>query len=231
MIALGVTGTDTGVGKTTVACAMAAALRHRCRVGVLKPVETGVAADSDDRDAVRLIRATGRDLDVSRVCPYVLALPVTPLVAARGTGIEIDVARLDRAFLEACQDCDVTIVESAGGLLSPVADGVSFETLSQRWKLTLVVVAPNRIGVLNHVLLTMRAIHDAGLSAHAVVLNDVDAIGDASSDSNQGVLAELLSDIPVVRFPFVPHRDDYGALAQAAERAGALAPARIFMPN
>src|SRR3954468_12729734 len=100
MTGLFVTATDTGVGKTWVACALArAAARRGLRVAAMKPCETG-----DGDDGAKLIAATGRALDESLARPYRFALPASPEVAARAEGAVVDVERIARAFSQLATD-------------------------------------------------------------------------------------------------------------------------------
>ena len=225
MICIGVTGTDTGVGKTVVGCALAAAYVSRgARVGVMKPVETGVTADDTTRDGVRLVRAAASRDDLSLVTPYMFPDPVSPLAAARRAKTEIDIGRLDGAYRAIGRNRDVVIVEGAGGLLVPLTREHAFDSLFSRWQLGVVLVALNRLGVLNHVRLTMAAARAAGLAVHAVVLNDAaDTTGDASASSNDTLLRELLPETRVLRFPWMAHPCDHAALLAAAERSGLIA--------
>ncbi|HKS07578.1 MAG TPA: dethiobiotin synthase [Gemmatimonadaceae bacterium] len=222
MIAIGVTGTDTGVGKTVVSCAIAASFaQHGGRVGVMKPIETGVTTTDGDRDGLRLAKAALSQDDMKVVTPYTFPHPVAPLVAARRAKTEIDLGRLDGAFRAASKNRDVVIVEGAGGLLVPITPTEAFDSLFVRWKLGVVIVAANRLGVLNHAQLTTRAALASGLRIRAVVLNDVgDAAGDASVSSNEVMLRELLGTVRILRFPWVPPPCDHEALAVAAERSG-----------
>lgn len=230
---LAVTGTDTGVGKTLVACALAAALRARGRrVAVMKPVETGVADRHAGTDAERLRRAAGSAHAPEDVCPVTYAEPLAPMVAAERAGRVVDWAAVEaaRARLEA--GADAFVAEGAGGLLVPfgragerVAD---FADLAGRWRLGLVVVAADRLGALNHVLLTAREAERRGLRVRLVVLNAVrPAPGDVAEVTNLGVLGVLLPHVPLAAFPFVPpdRRDDPAHLAACgaplAERLGA----------
>ena len=208
---LAVTGTDTGVGKTLVSCALVTHLRASgLRVAAMKPVETGVAARTADTDAERLRRAAGGAPAPEDVCPVIYAEPLAPLVAADRAGCPIDLDRLAaaRARLEA--DADALVVEGAGGLLVPFArnpDGhvVDFAALALAWRLALVIVAANRLGVVNHTLLTVREAERRGLTVRAVVLNAVrPAPADVAEATNFGVLRALLPAVPVVAFPYVP---------------------------
>jgi dethiobiotin synthetase len=222
VIAIGVTGTDTGVGKTVVSCAIvAAAVRRGLNVGVLKPVETGVDHAGTDSDAGRLAAAaqTGDSLDT--VAPFTFPAPLAPMVAARRAAVAIDVEQLDRAFDGAGQGRDAVVVEGAGGLLVPITAELAFDALFLRWSLGVVVVAADRLGVINHARLTVGAAQRAGLSVRALVLNAVPpGRHDASTGANYSALAELMPGIPVVEFPWLPDASDGQTLAAAAERAG-----------
>jgi dethiobiotin synthetase len=220
-----VTGTDTGVGKTLVAAAVAAALvRRGVRVGVLKPIETGVRSGNQPADAALLNAAAGGTQDLAIVCPFSFIEPLAPLVAAERAGRPIELVALDAAFARATSGCGATIVEGAGGLLVPIADGVTYATLFRRWQLELLVVAANRLGVLNHTVLTVQAAEAAGLRVRAVVLNSVTAgAPDLATSTNAAVLRRLLPNCPVVAFPYLADPHHIPALADAAESCGLLA--------
>jgi dethiobiotin synthetase len=222
MIAVGITGTDTGVGKTVVACALAAALANRgVRIGVMKPVETGVTDQNSESDAQQLASASRSGDDLAHIRPYAFAAPVAPLAAARLAKCTIEPKRLDEAFYAIGDKRDAVIVEGAGGLLVPLTTTESIATLFARWKLTLVVVAANRLGVLNHVLLTVKGAAFVGMDVAAIVLNEPGPVAaDDSAHSNAGLLAELTGAIPVLRFPWLAHPSDHQALARAAEDCG-----------
>lgn len=224
-LALGVTGTDTGVGKTIIAAAVAAALvRRGTRVGVLKPVETGVRKGREPADAALLRAAAGDTHDLAIVCPFSFVEPLAPLVAAERAGRLIDLDALDAAFARATGGCDATIVEGAGGLLVPLTEHVTYATLFQRWHLGLIIVAGNRLGVLNHAVLTVQAAEAAGLDVRVIVVNSVAASSpDLAASTNAAVLRRLLPNRPVVTFPYLSHPRHIPALADAAESCGLMA--------
>lgn len=214
MIRLGVTGTDTGVGKTVVSCAIAAGLRRRgLRVAAMKPLETGVTADDPSRDGARLARAAGGPLPLSMLSPLTYPDPVAPLVAARRVGPRIDLALLDHAVRAAANGADALVVEGAGGLLVPITDRVAFDALFARWQLDTVIVAANKLGVINQTRLTLAAARAAGLTISMVVLNGTAGESDTSAVENASIIAEL-ENVPVVELPWLP---DAGDLERASE--------------
>ena len=221
MIRLGVTGTDTGVGKTVIAVARVALLRRRgLRVAAMKPVETGVLPGAPT-DAARLRAAAGGGDRPGDVCPITYAEPLAPLVAAERAGRPVDLEALDAAFGRLAAQRDAVVVEGAGGLLVPLTEQVSYAELFARWRLGLVVVAANRLGAINHVLLTVHAARAGELRIRGVVLNSTtSAAPDAAAQTNAAALAHLLPGIPVVSWPWLPNVSDDAALATRAEQLG-----------
>jgi len=188
--ALFVTGTDTGVGKTFVACALATALRQRGRrVAVMKPVETGVEDGPADALALRAAAADPAPLD--DICPYRLRAPLAPAVAARLEGVTIDVARLVALVARRRQEADMLLVEGAGGLLVPLDERTTWAELAVRTGLPLLIVGANRLGTVNHCALTARVAAAAGLAVHGFVLSQPAAETDASAATNAETIATL----------------------------------------
>jgi dethiobiotin synthetase len=173
MSGLLVTGTDTGVGKTVVACALAAALVERgLRTTVWKPVETGWDASAEDAsDAARLRRAVGSAEPLEAICPYRLRAPLAPAVAARLEGIAIDVGHLARLYCARVASADIVVVEGAGGLLVPLTETTTYAELADDLGIPILIVGANRLGVINHVALTARVATAAGLHVIGFVLN------------------------------------------------------------
>jgi dethiobiotin synthetase len=113
-----VTGTDTGVGKTFVACG--SRFGTSLRVGVMKPAETGCAERDGElfpEDAVRLKEASGCDAPLDKISLYQLREPLAPSIAAERTEVKIDIDRLMDVYHEISSGHDITLVEGAGGLM------------------------------------------------------------------------------------------------------------------
>jgi dethiobiotin synthetase len=188
--ALLVTGTDTGVGKTVVACALARAFRARGRrVAVLKPVETGVHGEPED--AMRLRDAAADPAPLDDICPYRFAAPLAPVVAARLEGRAVDVERLVALVARRAADADVLLVEGAGGLLVPLTEAVTYLDLAVRCRLPLLIVGANRLGTINHCALTARVAAAAGLMVRGFVLSQTTPEVDASVATNAEVVCAL----------------------------------------
>ncbi len=146
-----VTGTDTGVGKTIVACGIARWLKSRgCNVGVMKPVCTG-----DQKDVQRLIKAARVEDEIAYVNPQFFKAPLAPCVAAQVEGKEVDMEQIYKAFWALSKKHDVMIVEGAGGVKVPLAESTYMLDLIEALRLPVLLVARAGLGTLNHTLLTL----------------------------------------------------------------------------
>jgi len=219
-----VTGTDTGVGKTVVACALVRALRARgLDVGAMKPVETGVGA-AGPLDALAL-RAAAGDVDaLEDVCPQRFALPAAPTVAAAAEAREVDLRVIDAAHARLAARHTWLVVEGAGGLLVPAARGASMADLAARLGHPLVVVARARLGTLNHTALTLEAARRRGLTVAGLAICHADGALCAADASNLEALrndpgAPLLGEIPPLAPGQQPAEDalDIDALLRQAQ--------------
>ena len=220
MIRLGITGTDTGVGKTLVAAALVWLLRRKgLRIAAMKPVETGKGDD-----AVRLWHVAGANDAQEDVCPIRFDEPLAPMVAAARAGRPIDIATLDAAFVRLSTGRDAIVVEGAGGLLVPLTETLAFDGLFRRWGLDLILVAGNRLGVINHTLLTLQAAHAAGLTVRAIVLSTLQpGQPNVAERTNLDTLRQLAG-VPVLPLPYV--RSPAAAASAFEPFAAALAAGR-----
>jgi dethiobiotin synthetase len=190
-----VTGTDTGVGKTSIACGFARTFREAgLKVGVLKPVETGCGRDGGrliPDDGLALMNASGTDQPLEEVVPYQLEAPLAPLEAARRQGIELKVEKIFQILDSMTGIYDIIIMEGAGGLMVPLREHFFFIDLIKASELPALIVAPNRLGVINHTLLSIKALRERGIGLLGVVLNLVSPELDPSSEGNAKLISEL----------------------------------------
>ena len=217
MRGLFITGTDTGVGKTYVACGVIASLRARgVRVGAYKPVVSGSTAGPAGPvwdDLVRLQTALGGDVPIERIGPQRFRAPLAPPVAARLEGKEVDAALLRGGIDWWRGRADVVVVEGAGGLLSPVTETESVADLAIAFGFPVVVVARVSLGTINHTLLTVEAARSRGLTVAGIVLNHSTppSPDDRSVESNPGEL-EKRCGVPILAI--LPHDSAPGLLQQ-----------------
>lgn len=167
-------GTDTGVGKTTVARGLLRIAHERNRRLIpFKPVETGCEGNPP-RDASDLLEAASLPgLTLADVCPYPFAAPLAPSIAARLEQRPIDIDRIVSRAAELSRRGDALLVETAGGLLTPWAPGFTAADLAARLGLPVLIVAANRLGVINHAALVAAECRRRGLVCVGFVLVDV----------------------------------------------------------
>ncbi len=198
-----ITGTDTGVGKTFIACAIAGALKDQgIDVGVMKPVETGCAERGGGLvpiDALALKEAAGATDPIDEINPYRLAAPLAPNVAARNIGSEIDLTVIKERYGDLSTRHELILVEGAGGLLAPLTDSETMADLAVKLGLPLIIVAPSRLGCINHTLLTLRAAEQAGIPVLGIILNHPTPsdTADLSAEYNLGEIKRLAG-VPVL---------------------------------
>lgn len=221
-----ITGTDTGVGKTAVACSLAAYLSLRAGrdVGVMKPFESGGEASGPEMtgDAWALKASSGSADDMSDINPYNFKAPLAPQAAAMRENADIDIGRVMSAYRRLCGRHDVVIVEGAGGILVPVREGYFYSDLMADMNAPVVIVSRLTLGTINHTLLSCRYLKTVGVAVSGVILNDMTGEKDMASETNPGILEKYL-DVPLLGiFPHMPdlfmHGIDRERLADIFEK-------------
>jgi dethiobiotin synthetase len=210
-----ITGTDTGVGKTYVTCALARGLRAAgFDVGVMKPVETGVSAAGPE-DARALIRAAGVADELDLVCPIQYAMPAAPQAAAAAEGLERaaeSIDRISRAFSTLSDRHAFMLVEGAGGILVPFDEKTTMADVAQQLGTPLLVVARTSLGTINHTLLTLEACDRRGLDVLGVVLSHATGVLSEADTQNLEVLKRRLGDRLLGEVPPQARPDEVAAV-------------------
>jgi dethiobiotin synthetase len=195
-----ITGTDIGVGKTWVACALARALRAGGKqVVAIKPVETGCSGQpGKSEDGVRLARATGQDQPAHAIIR--LPDPIAPVLSSERAGAEIDFDALVLKIERFAESAEYAIIEGAGGLLAPLTWEWNLPDLARVLGARALVVAADRLGTINHTLLTLSALELAGIGCVGVVLTTPER-KDQSTGQNGAAIARLSGIDRVVTLP------------------------------
>lgn len=187
-----ITGTDTGVGKTFVTRLILETLRNEGIDAVgYKPVASG-----DHSDATILAAASG-NLPREVVNPVFYKPALAPLLGGILENREVKLADLLGGYLALRAAHQTVVVEGAGGWETPLAPGLNISDLAVALQLPVIVVAGNRLGCLNHTVLTVRAIQARGLRCAGVVLNELSDEMDTACVTNKGVI-EVLSGVPLL---------------------------------
>ncbi len=188
-----ITGTDTAVGKTYVAALLTRGLR---RAGfdtvALKPICCGSREDVDI-----LCAASDQELSPDATNPIWLQAPVAPLVAAQMEERELDLAELEQWFRRHRARRRSLLVEGAGGWLVPVAPRATIADLAALFGLPVLLVVANRLGCLNHTLLTIESIRARGQECRGIVLNTLPGVPSVATQTNKRTLQEVC-DVPIL---------------------------------
>ena len=206
-------GTDTGVGKTTLAVGLLR-LGHRrgFRIVPFKPVETGCSPHA--LDARRLWEAASIPaLTPDEVAPFRFAPPVAPAVAARLAGTALSPTTLFAARPLAASG-NALLVESAGGLLTPYSPGCTSATLATLFDIDVLLVAANRLGTINHTALALGELRRLSLRLAGLVLVDLLPTRTLDQDHNAAEISALTGVSPLGTLRYCA-RTDADTLADA----------------
>ncbi len=196
-----ITGTDTGAGKTT----LTALLLHHLRAAgtstlAVKPICTGPRTD------ICLLQILQRgELTDDEMNPFWYQTPAAPITAACGSRKKPTLSRLKKAIDRVRKQCDLLLIEGAGGLMVPLAKDLTWEDLLQSLGCPVLVAANNKLGVINHTLLTVKRLQSIGAERLGVCLMNQRPIrgGGKARQANFGVLRKNCMETPVFEMPFL----------------------------
>ena len=191
-----ITGTDTDAGKTYITCLLLQALKRAGKTALgFKPFVCG-----GREDVIHLHNAghTPESLTLDDLNPVWLKVPAAPFAAALMENRRFDVNAVIAQFHSLAARHDHVLVEGAGGWEVPLNEFSTMADFAQRLELPVILVVNNKLGCLNHTLLTVRNIQARGLTCAGIILNYVQDERDPASISNRMVLEKFLPDVPVL---------------------------------
>ena len=197
-----ITGTDTGIGKTVIAGAIAAWFRSQgARVGVLKPMASGCVRRreglvSEDAEFLAHCADSSHPLDV--IAPVRFAEPLAPAVAAERLKETIDWTPVERSLRAIERDSDVIVVEGVGGIMVPMDAKHTMLDVATWLKIPAVVVARPNLGTINHTILTVEALRRAEVPVAGVVINRYPAENAGVAEETNPRAIEKWGKIPVL---------------------------------
>jgi len=187
------TGTDTNVGKSYIAALLVRALRAEGRDCVgLKPICCG-----GREDAELLHAAADGAIPLNELNPVWLRTPAAPYIASLVENRALDLDLIRECFGRARRAHESLIVEGAGGWLVPIARDYFVADLAAEFGLPVGIVVANRLGALNHALLTIAAVRTRGLECAGLILNHPSEEEDIATTTNRSVLEELAG-VPIL---------------------------------
>ncbi|TAN74734.1 MAG: dethiobiotin synthase [Gallionella sp.] len=185
-------GTDTGVGKTLVSCALLHGFAAQGkRVVGMKPVAAGCDEHGQNEDVMQLRAASNVLAGRGQINPYCFAQAVAPHLAAQFVGVNINFARIVGSYKELEAQADVVVVEGVGGFRAPLNAAQDSADLAVQLGLPIILVVGVRLGCLNHALLTVEAVAARGLTLAGWVANVLDA-NMAMLDANIAALQQRI---------------------------------------
>jgi dethiobiotin synthetase len=191
-----ITGTDTGVGKTYFSCLLLRELRA-CGLPIVgfKPLCCG-----ERDDAIALAQASDDAVTINQCNPIWMRFPAAPYTSSIIEERPIDLSQIREAWAALQSRFRQVVVEGVGGWQVPIHRDYHTADLARELRLPVVVVAANRLGMLNHTLLTLQAIESAGLICAGIVLNNGVAEQDTVTHTNRSILEDLLrgTSVPVL---------------------------------
>jgi dethiobiotin synthetase len=192
-----ITGTDTGVGKTVLTALLAQFLReYDINAAALKPICSGGRGD-----AQKIFAAMNSALSLDEINPWHFRAPVAPLLAARREKKSVKLPQVLAQIRAMQKRFDVLLIEGAGGLLSPLGENFNSRDLILALHATPIVVAQNKLGAVNQVLLTLEAL-PKNLRAKTRVVLMLPPKPDAAADSNGKLLAEFFDAEKIFQLPW-----------------------------
>lgn len=190
-----ITGTDTGVGKTLIAGAIARLLKQQgLKVGVFKPVASGCRSEreglvSDDAEFLSLCAQS--DLPLSVINPVTFQTPAAPITCIEHEHRPMDYEQIATNYTYLCENSDVVIVEGIGGAMVPLTETETILDLAIEFDLPMLIVARPNLGTISHTLLTIGAVRQAGLPIAGVVINGYNALqADLAEETAPDVIAQ-----------------------------------------
>jgi len=221
--ALFITGTDTGVGKTVVSCALALLFRERgIDVGVMKPIATGVVKSKNrliSFDTEFLIKASQTKDEKGLITLYRSQLPLSAYDAFKN---KISISRIIKSFKELENRHELLLVEGIGGLFVPIRRDYFVADLVRDLAIPIVVVSRNSLGTINHTLLTLKQAEYFGIEILGVIFNNLDTKKDLSKKTNPETICKLANVDNLGSIAFIKNlsveRQEFGDLLRQANK-------------
>jgi len=201
-----ITGTDTGVGKTTITAALAASIKKLgVDVGVMKPVATGIQQKSGFKssDVSVLCQACGMDDPEDLVNPVFMPLPVSPYDASKILDIKFDREIIFEKFEKLKNKHEMLLVEGIGGIMTPLSRDYFVADMIKEMGLETIIVTRSTLGTLNHTAMTVRTCHDYKIPIKGIIVNSYDEKGGPAEKNSPSTIHEI-TNIPILgALPFV----------------------------
>ena len=209
-----ITGTDTDVGKTVIASGLAKLLHsNKIKVGVMKPYACSEKKYSnkyktkDVKILIESIKTDSEKIDENLVNPVFYDLPTAPYLAAKILKQEFtDIQKVIKIYKKITKNHDFTIVEGIGGIMVPLTKNKTVIDIIKEMKLPVIVVTTNKIGTINHTILTVQMCNKYKIPVFGIVINNIEKNNDPKIDNNlPQILLEMTGKKILANIPFIPN--------------------------
>lgn len=205
-----VSGTDTGSGKSVVTGLLAKYLREKgCKVITQKWVQTGSRFSADINLHLKIMGVSKGAIRECRdcVCPYIFKLPASPHLAAKAENKKINIARIKQAYKSLSSKFDTVIVESTGGALVPVNEKRLVIDIAKELGLPVLIVAQNKLGALNHILMTVEVLKQRKMKILGIVFNNCPGQNKLVLQDNPEIIRKITKQKILGVLPWEKRRD------------------------
>ncbi len=210
-----ITGTDTEAGKTVVTTALAAYWQKyypQRSLGIMKPIQSGMG----DRELYQTLFSLEQSPE--EITPLYFQAPLAPPIAAAKENRQVDLAIVWRTLLALQKQRDLVLIESLGGLGSPITDELTVADLAGEWRLPTILVVPVRLGAIANAVANVALARQAKIALRGIVLNCIQPQQEEEiADLTPVRLIQSLTNIPVLGcIPYVENPQDLEKLAEIA---------------
>lgn len=210
-----ITGTDTEAGKTVLTTVLAAYWQKydpQSRLGIMKPIQSGVGDREWYQNLFKL------EQSAQEITPLYFQAPLAPPIAAAKENRSVDLGIVWQALVEMRSRYDFLLIESLGGLGSPVTEELTVADLAGEWRLPTVLVVPVKLGAISHTVANVALARQTRINLKGIVLNCIQPRTNAEiADLTPKDLIQSLTNIPVLGcLPYVDNFTDFDQLAQIA---------------
>lgn len=215
-----ITGTDTGVGKTSITAGLAGTMnRLGINVGVMKPIATGIPQKSGFKssDVTILHEASGTKDPEEIINPLFMPLPTSPYDASKLLNTRVDMSMILEKFKKLLSIHDVVLVEGIGGVMTPITEKIFVADMIKSMEIETIIVTRATLGTLNHTVMTCNTCKDYGIKIKGLVINNFDEKGTVAEKNAPATLHEITG---IDILGIVPFIKDYNKIDSMIELVG-----------
>ncbi|HEV2193465.1 MAG TPA: dethiobiotin synthase [Nitrosopumilaceae archaeon] len=216
-----ITGTDTGVGKTSITVGLASSMRKLgIDVGVMKPIATGYPKKTGFKspDVAKLVEATSVNDSENLINPVFLPLPTSPYDAAKLLELSVDMPLIFEQFKKLLSLHEMLLVEGIGGIMTPITKNFFVADMIKEMGIDTIIVTRATIGTLNHTVMTCKMCKDYGIKIRGLVINNFDEKGTPAEKNSPSTLYEL-TNVPILgTIPFIKDLNNLEKIIEYVEK-------------